>query len=666
MTTPPLLLGAALLFWGWHTGFFLGAAVIALILDGSRLVAWRCELSRQDVNRIQKLCGLVLAVMLVFLLATLETVHGLLVLLSLYPMTIVPLIVAHAYDVAGTVDAGMLLFLSWGDSSSVGGRPHAPLDPSYPYLAILLFAASAANVRGAWFYPGFFLLSAWALWGVRPRRYSTLVWAGLLASAGAMGYAGQLGLVALQQKVEARLLPWFIERTSGGGADPSASYTAIGHVGQLKLSDTIALRVDSAGIPVPFLLHAASYNRYASSIWMATDAGFHSVPPASEGWTWTFRTDAAPARSLTVHASLAGGKGVLPLPTGTSQIDHLPVGSLQRNRFGAVKAADGPGFVSYQAHFDPRAGLGTPPDAADLSVPREEAPLISRIALELGLPSQSPPQVLRTVSQYFQQHFRYSLFQTDQPVGSSPLENFLLRTRSGHCEYFATATVLLLRQAGIPARYATGYSVQEFSRLEHRYVVRNRDAHAWALAYVDGDWQVLDTTPAVWVEAEQENASWLQPLSDLWSWAKFQVSSRQWSFLRADGGLSLAWLLVPMGLFLAWRFYAAKRIVRPGKSRRQSTDAPAWSGADSEFYVLAERLEQLQCGRHPWEPLGHWVDRMKTTRGLPVEAESLRGVVSLHNRYRFDPQGIGLMERERLRSQVRSLLEQIETRHARV
>ncbi|MBT8330725.1 MAG: transglutaminase-like domain-containing protein, partial [Deltaproteobacteria bacterium] len=39
------------------------------------------------------------------------------------------------------------------------------------------------------------------------------------------------------------------------------------------------------------------------------------------------------------------------------------------------------------------------------------------------------------------------------------IENFLTRSRSGHCEYFATATVLLLRQAGIPARYARGYSV---------------------------------------------------------------------------------------------------------------------------------------------------------------------------------------------------------------
>ena len=42
---------------------------------------------------------------------------------------------------------------------------------------------------------------------------------------------------------------------------------------------------------------------------------------------------------------------------------------------------------------------------------------------------------------------------------ATPLADFLLRTRSGHCEYYATATVLLLRAAGIPARYAHANAV---------------------------------------------------------------------------------------------------------------------------------------------------------------------------------------------------------------
>src|SRR5207247_2054170 len=78
------------------------------------------------------------------------------------------------------------------------------------------------------------------------------------------------------------------------------------------------------------------------------------------------------------------------------------------------------------------------------------------------------------------------------------LGEFLQTTRAGHCEYFASATVLLLRAAGVPARYAVGFSVQEWSRLERRWIVRARHAHSWALAYVDGAWREGDTTPPLW------------------------------------------------------------------------------------------------------------------------------------------------------------------------
>jgi hypothetical protein len=66
----------------------------------------------------------------------------------------------------------------------------------------------------------------------------------------------------------------------------------------------------------------------------------------------------------------------------------------------------------------------------------------------------------------------------------------------------AGIATVLLRAAGIPARYATGYSVQEGSEIEQRYVVRASHAHAWVLAWVDGRWREVDTTPAVWAQAD--------------------------------------------------------------------------------------------------------------------------------------------------------------------
>jgi hypothetical protein len=51
----------------------------------------------------------------------------------------------------------------------------------------------------------------------------------------------------------------------------------------------------------------------------------------------------------------------------------------------------------------------------------------------------------------------------------------------------------LLREAGLPARYAVGYSVQE--KTGKGFIVRDRHAHAWCLVHLDGVWQDFDTTP---------------------------------------------------------------------------------------------------------------------------------------------------------------------------
>ena len=59
-------------------------------------------------------------------------------------------------------------------------------------------------------------------------------------------------------------------------------------------------------------------------------------------------------------------------------------------------------------------------------------------------------EVLDTLTRFFDSKFRYSLDLKISGMDVTPLADFLLRTRAGHCEYFATAATLLLRKAGIP------------------------------------------------------------------------------------------------------------------------------------------------------------------------------------------------------------------------
>ncbi len=86
-------------------------------------------------------------------------------------------------------------------------------------------------------------------------------------------------------------------------------------------------------------------------------------------------------------------------------------------------------------------------------------------------------------------------------IGPDPVSWFLLRSRSGHCEYFAGGMVVLLDALGIPARMVAGYSGGTASPAGDEVVVREANAHAWVEVWLGADlgWVVYDPTPAVGV-----------------------------------------------------------------------------------------------------------------------------------------------------------------------
>ncbi len=192
------------------------------------------------------------------------------------------------------------------------------------------------------------------------------------------------------------------------------------------------------------------------------------------------------------------------------------------------------------------------------------------------------------MSSFFVDKFSYSTWLGPHKAArnnETALARFLLESRRGHCEYFATATVLLLRELGIPARYAVGYAVHAPSG--HGYVVRERDAHAWCLVWDERTkiWQDFDTTPASWIAVENNHASALQWLSDSWSWVKFQIAKFRWG--QVNLRQYLLWALVPVLAFLLFRIIFRQR--RKGRIQAKNNSSGAvifWPGLDSEFYAL--------------------------------------------------------------------------------
>jgi transglutaminase-like putative cysteine protease len=128
--------------------------------------------------------------------------------------------------------------------------------------------------------------------------------------------------------------------------------------------------------------------------------------------------------------------------------------------------------------------------------PRKLDPRISHKAHEITRNAPTPYDKARAIESYLKTEFRYTL--DLKPTSADPLAEFLFETREGHCEYFATAMVIMLRTLEIPSRIVNGFQMGEYNELNDMYTVRESDAHSWVEAYFPhtDSWIEFDPTPA--------------------------------------------------------------------------------------------------------------------------------------------------------------------------
>lgn len=619
---PPLLLSAGLLLWGWCADLMLLATIMALLLESPRLHAVRWELSRRDFERAADLCTLAFATTLLYrFVDSRQFPNSLLTALTWLPLLFFLLIAAQRFSSAGAVPLSAL-FWSLRRGTGASG-PVLSLD--YAYVSLCALAASAANPRTPWFYAAVCVLAAYALWPAAPRGRARWRWGLLLGGAIAAGWGLHVGLAGVQAKLEELAMDYLASRWND--ADPYRARTAIGDIGSLKASDRIALRIDTQGRPPPPRLRQAAYDVYASGTWTTSARNFHPLVPDGDRWSLA----AGGGMPVRISAWLDSGRALLALPPGTYRLTALNVAHAERNDLSAIRVMEGPDMLQFDAWSDARAQVESAPGANDLAAPANLAPLLDRVAQEAGLNDQAPQMVAQRLERFFTERFGYSLTLTRADGRARGLGDFLLTDRRGHCEYFATATVLLLRHAGVPARYATGYALQEYSALERQYVVRARHAHAWALAWIDGRWQELDTTPARWAEEESDSASPLQLLYDLASLLNYLVARWRSAPGNPERGTGVwIWMTLPLALFLAWRLYRGRRV--RGRAGARPDDGPV---SDPRVLAVLAGLARRGYARPAAAALQSWVTR------LPLEElelrDALRRFVRDYYRWRFDP-----------------------------
>ena len=104
--------------------------------------------------------------------------------------------------------------------------------------------------------------------------------------------------------------------------------------------------------------------------------------------------------------------------------------------------------------------------------------------------------IAKALQNFRQAPFRYTL--SPPLLGRDSIDDFLFTTRAGFCEHYASAFVVLMRAAGIPARVVTGYQGGEINPIDGYLSVRQSDAHAWAEVWLTGKgWTRIDPTAAV-------------------------------------------------------------------------------------------------------------------------------------------------------------------------
>jgi hypothetical protein len=677
---PRFLLGATLVFWGWQSDFLAVGAILAVLIEAANWTKIRWEVSDEDFSRIWTFCALLLLTAAVYSFTANDAPSELLgflqdpnwrtqrdagysgsravaALIRWLPMIFFPFVAAAAYSAREGVPLhtiSLILRRRWAKARKEGVTPESypSVRISYPYFGLCLFAASVHENGESDYFWGLCVLLMWGLWPRRSQRFALPVWAAAMCVAIGLGYAGQQGLTQLQHYLNTLNPFGFFARAPRYGFNPRQAHTMIGYVGRLKESGNIVIRVASAeSARPPSLLRLASYSGYRSNVWYTSRADFEGINEDTNKTTWVLIPGKNLVTPVNIACYLSGGQGLLPLPRGTARLENLPAFILRRNNLGAVHA-EGPGLVIFDAWHGPGATIDSGPvNAEDVQgIPEAETAALDKVIAELSLRGKTPQQAMQALQSFFATRFTYRLWQ-DRVEGSTTNEtalgHFLHTSRSGHCEYFATATVLLLRRLGIPARYAVGYAVHE-SNGKNSFVVRQRDAHAWAQVYHHGTWHELDTTPGTWMKAERQRASAFQWLSDFWSRLMFEIAKIRYgqTHLRTY----ILWSLLPVLLLLAFQIF--RRWRRRASDGVEANAALAWPGWDSEFYRLEKQLEERGIRRREDEPLSNWLSRAAESAGVQSDQDLLREVLRLHYRYRFDPQGLLPSERMALRDKV--------------
>ena len=679
MKPPPFMIGLSFLAWGVMTGNLDLAVLFAVIAECHVFIKSRWEIDENSFAKLWDTVALVYLSTAIIMLIRLGGTQMVYSLIKWTPVMLLPLLLAQRLAAADTV--------ALHSFSAIGKMLHSPVNRyygqtrkreihvnlEYPFLCTILIGSAMERSEGVWFYVFICVVVGWALLrSPTGRRRNRVIWCVLFLFSAGLGYAGQLGIRALHRKIERSFLGMFAQSHIPSGPD-QVGYTSIGRVGRVQQSSSVLWRlIPDKGVP-PDYLKAITYNSYKRGMWTNTRMdGLREYKAADrvrmdgqDHWFLSGPTNgvvstkysligrgAGRAESL-LQNEASGTYSYFVLSDDASALVGLDAGEVQLNPLSTVRAIDAGDFIRFQVHSRDGASRDMAPTRRDLTIPFKEREATVRISNQLNLKSLDARQAAEAIEQFFDNGFTYSTYLTirDDLEGEngSALSRFLEEVRKGHCEYYAAGTVMLLRAAGVPARYVVGYSVSEFDTKQEAYLIRGLHGHAWAQAWIDDQWVIVDNTPEGWEDIERAGIPRLQALRDRIEEWRLQLGLWQQSpeGVRAMG--LLTWVGIPLILFAL--FYRVLRGDQNLKRVRMSdgrTDTSWSQGRDSEFYDVEAALKNVLGQRPAGTPVAAWY-RTETNCLPPDAARFVPELISLHYAYRFDATPMPDDRRQRLR-----------------
>ena len=618
MRFPPFFLGFSTIFWGFCSGWEVFSIVAALIFEANNLIKTRFDLQKKDFVRISDLSSLVMYILIFY--TYFENAPRMIFLgfITTLPIIFMPLLFAQLFSTSDKVVIG----------TKFGKRihSHAPVDIRSLYILSILFATAASNVKKVWFVLLFMLVVFVALSGFVKdskslKRYILFCFISVFITVLIGGT-----VVGGHFLISHKMMQWYNDWYSSLSADPFKTSMSMGDIGNMKLSGDIVFRVyPEKKVPLPLYMKQADYNFIMRNTWHARPRKTTSVFPDQKDMEWQFfgEGEGTERMKLSLWMSKKKGAGVLPLPDGAKRAVELDVAGIEKSRLGAIYVEEGPELLDFTITYDSENRFEPLPDKSDLFIPKHEKFVINDIMQRNGLIGRTPEETLDNIERFFA-GFEYTL-ELKNAVRRSVLYDFLNNTRAGHCEYFATAAVLMLRNAGIAARYRIGYMLDEYDTFENALVARKRDAHAWAIAYIGDGWKTIDLTPPQWKVTDSDGKSLFEPISDFMSLIKMKYENYRRK-KSADFNRILIAVASVLTIFLMIRVYLRKRRVKKPEKNEIKLPFEA-QGLDSPLYEMLNFYKERGMEREEHETLRRFIAK----NGIDIGE-----LAELHEELRFD------------------------------